>query len=112
VVRDGDIQNIIKTEHEKAGHAKIKKTYHNIQMSYTHIRRDHVEAYVQRCGVCSIIAYDTNKKKRHVNRCIRSAGPMQHFTFDLICKLSNPGGPNKEYHWIFHGIYIICMVTI
>jgi hypothetical protein len=104
VVRDSDLYKIIKQEHEKLSHPYARKTFKTMQISYAGVKREVVDAYVERCTYCNTSRYDVNKRKRTVIRAIRSLGVMQHFTFDIISYISNPSGPNNDYKYVLHGI--------
>lgn len=91
---------LIEKAHEDGGHCGAHALHKRIELTWTGISRTLCAAYVKRCHAC---AQKIAKHSKHtIIRPIRSGKFNQHVQMDLIDMQSAPGGPDRDYRYIFH----------
>ena len=105
VVCDDQMSDVIHRAHIDSGHMYYGKTYLTLKHAYSHVTRDVVKAWCERCPNCAAYRPDAKQKRRRHYRPIHAAGPMSHFTIDLIDKTRDPVTiGDRTYRYIMHGI--------
>lgn len=96
-----DIITLIDQGHSEKLHVGVRMTYQHLAATLTSIPRKVVQAFVARCVTCLKKA-SKKKKTKPVIQGIFSSRFNERTQMDLYDMQQTPGGPNKNYRYVFH----------